>query len=250
MDYVNILVVRTNVVQYIEKYKKNIAIDMRKRGLSYSEIENRIHIPKSTLSYWLKNLKLTDEQIKKLNEKQLQAIRKGLEKKTSRTNKAIEEIKISSAKDIREISKKELWLAGIVLYWRERFLNGNENDLRKGVKFTSSDPYLVKLFLKWLQDVGGIKDEEIEFDVFMSEDNKNLGNEAVAFWSDVTDFPEAKFRNVYFQKARPKTTRKKIRRKVANKARYGLLRTRVKASSMLARQIAGWVRGIIKYYWD
>ncbi|MDP3696718.1 MAG: hypothetical protein Q8R55_01665 [Candidatus Taylorbacteria bacterium] len=233
--------------QYIEKYKKNIAIDMRKRGLSYSEIENRINVPRSTLSYWLKDLKLSVEQIKKLNEKRLEGMKRGSEKKSSRTKKLIEEIRASSAKSIKIISKKELWLIGTVLYWRERLLSGNENDLRKGVKFTSSDPYLVKLFLKWLQDIGRIKNEEIEFDIFMKEDEKSLVNETVAFWSDVTEFPEDKFRNIYFQKVRPK---RKRGRRISHKTKFGLLRTRVKASSMLARQIAGWVRGIIRYYWE
>ena len=37
----SILVLMPDVVQYVEKYKKNIAVDMRKRGFSYSEIENR-----------------------------------------------------------------------------------------------------------------------------------------------------------------------------------------------------------------
>lgn len=234
--------------QYIEKYKKNIAIDMRKRGFSYSEIENRIHVPISTLSYWLKSLKLSKELAEKLNEKRLAGIKKGLEKKVARRKKQIEELKISSAKSIRTISKKELWLIGITLYWRERLLSGNENDLRKGVKFTSSDPYLVKLFLKWLKDIGRIKDEEIEFDIFIREDDKSLKKETIAFWSDVTEFSEDRFKNVYIQKIRLK--RKRGGRKNTSKTKYGLLRTRVKASSMLARQIAGWVRGIIRYYWE
>lgn len=232
---------------YIEKYKRNIAIDMRKRGLSYSEIKDRINVPRSTLSFWLTKIKLTEEHQKKLNEKRLKALKRGLEKKISRTKKIIEEIKISSAKSIKEISKKELWLIGIVLYWRERFLNGNENDIRKGVKFTSSDPYLVKLFLKWLQDIGRIKNEEIEFDIFTLETDRGAIAETVAYWSDVTGFPEDRFSRTYFHKNRPK--RKRGRRNIS-KTKFGLLRTRVRASSMLARQIAGWVRGIIKYYWD
>lgn len=235
------------MIQYIEKYKQNIAVDMRKKGTSYSEIKNRINVPKSTLSFWLKKIKLTEEQKKKLNENRLEALKRGSEKKISRTRKIIEEIKIASAKNIKNISKKELWLMGVVLYWRERLLSGNETDLRKGVKFTTSDPYLAKLFLKWLRDIGRIKNEEIGFDIFMKETEKRLVNETVAFWSDVTEFPEDKFKNVYFQKTKPK--RKKGGR-MANRTKFGLLRTRVKASSMLARQIAGWVRGIIRYYWD
>ncbi len=233
--------------QYIEKYKKNIAIDMRKRGLSYSEIEDRIHVPRSTLSYWLKGLKLTEEQTEKLNKKRLDGMKRGFEKRISRTKKLIEEIRTSSAKSIKKISKKELWLMGIVLYWRERLLSGNESDLRKGVKFTTSDPYLVKLFLKWLRDIGQIKNEEIEFDILMPISDKGSINEAIAFWSDVTEFPEDSFRNVYFQKVRPK---RKRGGRISYKTKFGLLRTRVKASSMLARQIAGWVRGIIRYYWE
>src|SRR3989344_798946 len=92
---------------YIEKYKQNIAIEMRKRGLSYSDIEDRIHIPKSTLSYWLKNIKLTPEQTKKLNDKRVQTAKNNALKKISKTAKMIEEIKNSSAQDVKEISKKD-----------------------------------------------------------------------------------------------------------------------------------------------
>lgn len=215
--------------------------------MSYSEIQSKLNVPKSTLSFWLKKIKLTEEQEKKLNEDRLEALKRGLEKKISRTRKIIEEIKITSAKNIKNVSKKELWLMGVILYWRERLLSGNDNDLRKGVKFTTSDPYLAKLFLKWLKDIGRIKNEEIGFDIFMSVSDKASTGEAIAFWSDVTEFPEDKFKNIYFQKTRPK--RKKGGR-ATNRTKFGLLRTRVKASSMLARQIAGWVRGIIRYYWE
>ena len=236
------------MVQYLENYKKNIAIDMRKKGMSYSEIENRIHVPKSTLSFWLKKIKLTEEQEKKLNKKKFEALKKGSEKKIARTLQTIKEIKIASAKDIKEITKKELWLMGIMLYWRERFLSGNESDLRKGVKFTSSDPYLIKFFLKWLQNIGRIDKDEIVFDIFINKGQQRVIGETIGYWSDVTDFPEDKFNKIYYLKSKPK--RKRGGRKTAGNIRFGLLRIRVKASSMLARQMYGWVRGIIRYYWD
>lgn len=233
---------------YIEKYKRNIAIDMRTKGLSYSEIENKIHVPRSTLSYWLKSLKLTEEQKKKLDDIRIKALQAGAQKKITRTKDQIEKIRSSAAQNVKEISKRELWLMGVVLYWRERLLSGNENDLRKGVKFTSSDPYLVKLFLKWLQDIGRIKNEEIEFDIFIRGSEQDPIESIKKFWSEVTEFSVDCFTHVYYQKSKPK--RKKGSRIISNKTKFGLLRTRVKASSMLARQISGWVRGIIKNYWD
>src|SRR5690349_9983857 len=41
---------------------KNMALDLRSRGLSYSEIMNELDIPKSTLSYWLKDVSLSEQQ--------------------------------------------------------------------------------------------------------------------------------------------------------------------------------------------
>ena len=219
---------------YLEKYKQNIAIDMRKRGISYSEIENRIHIPKSTLSYWLKNIKLTPEQTKKLNDKRIEVAKANALKKVSRTSRMIEEVKKSSSRDIKEISKKELWLIGIVLYWK----NGNKSDLKKGVHFSSSDPAMIKLFLKWLRGVGGVEDKEIRFDIFKKGnkvDKKNLSDEIVGYWAKATGFSKEHFSNIYFQKASKK-------REGGN----GFLRVKVAQSSMLARQIVGWIEGVKK----
>ena len=203
---------------YLEKYKQNIATDIRRRGFSYSEIESRLHIPKSTLSYWLKNLKLTPEQIKKLNDKRVETAKANALKKIFRTSRIIEEVKNSSSRDVKGISKKELWLIGIVLYWK----NGNKSDLKKGVHFSSSDPYMLKLFLKWLREIGGIQNEEIKFEIFAP---KKFFEEAINKWSKITGFPGSCFKHLYIQKT-------------------SFLRVKVAQSSMLARQIAGWIEGI------
>ena len=207
---------------------------MRKRGFSYSEIENRIHIPKSTLSYWLKNIKLTSEQTKKLNDKRIKVAKANALKKVSKTQRMIEEIKNSSSQDVKEISKKELWLMGVVLYWK----NGNKSDLKKGVHFSSSDPDMIKLFLKWLQEVGEINNGEIKFDIFLKSNYKNQSafkGEAADYWSKISGFPKTDFQKFYFQKTNK-----------TNKKSYGFLRIKVAQSSMLARQIVGWIEGIKK----
>lgn len=217
------------MVQYLEKYKQNIAVDMRKRGFSYSEIGNRIHVPKSTLSYWVKDIKLTPEQIKKLNDKRIETAKANALKKISKTAKLVEEIKNSSLQDVKEISKKELWLIGVVLYWK----NGNKSDLKKGVHFSSSDPSMIKLFLRWLREVGRIKNEEIKFDIFVKGNKGKAVDGVVEYWSKVTKFPKDYFSKVYCQK-----------QGVKRSSDYGFLRVKVVQSSMLARQIAGWIKGI------
>ncbi len=240
------------MTQYLENYKKNIVIDMRKRGYSYSEIKNSMNIPKSTIAFWLKGIKLTELQTEKLKKKQLDTARANSQKRKLKTSELVEKIKNTSAKDVGKISKKELWLMGVMLYWNERLLLNNQDYFRKGVNYTSSDPYLVKFFLKWLKEVGGIEDKEIGFDIFIKKDkSKNLAN-IVAYWSDVTEFPESNFSHVYLQKKTPKNKSVKGGKKNKQKhhfkgSEFGLLRVRVRASSMLARQISGWMKGIQEY---
>src|SRR3989344_7442328 len=206
---------------------KDFAIELRKGGYSYSEIKKFCPVPKSTLSYWFRDIKLSEPQLARLKKKRIEAAQKGSETKKLKTFKAIEEIQKNSAKEIGKISKRELWLMGVVLYWRERLLNKNDSDLKKGVRFTSSDPNLIKLFIKWLEDVGGIKKEEISFDIFMPENKKKLLNTVVDYWAEITKFPKSSFSRYYLQKVKTIKPKRNTKR-----SSYGLLRIRVKASSM------------------
>ena len=223
-----------------KNFRKNLATDLRKRGYSYSEIKDQISVPKSTLSSWFKDLELTESQTQKLKERQIRIAKENLKKRILKTSQEIEWIRESAMKDIKKISKRELWLMGIVLYWRERFLLGHDDDLKKGLRFTSSDPNLIKLFLKWLKEIGKIKNEEITFDIFIQEKDKDSIDNIVKYWSQLTDYPREEFKHIYFHKSRLRKTKKNI----LKKSQFGLLRIRVRASSMLARQISGWVKGI------
>src|SRR3989338_8156401 len=232
------------MVQYLENYKKNIAIDMRKRGFSYSDIYNKMNIPKSTIVSWVKDVKLTKEQKEKLKKRRTEIARTNFQKRNLRTAKLIESIKLSSAQNIAKISKRELWLMGIALYWKERLASGDGSDLKNGVRFTSSDPDLVKIFIKWLREVGEIDDEEIKFDIFIGEDKKSKMDDTKNYWAYITGFPRGYFPRVYFQKKYPVKKIPKNKARNYSKSEFGFLRVGVRSSSMLARQIAGWAEAI------
>ena len=179
-------------------------------------------MPKATLSYWFRDLELTEPQAARVQKKRSEAARLGTKKRSENVSRTIEQIDLAAGKDIGKISKRELWLIGIMLYWRNR----NKNDVRKGVSFSSSDPHLVRLFLKWLKEIGNISREEIAFDLFLGRPKDK--QKTLDFWSVETGFPQANFSNFYYYK------------REANP----ILRVRVKASSMLARQVSGWIEGI------
>ena len=236
------------MVQYRQRYKKGIALDMRRRGFSYSEIQNRLGVPKSTLTSWLGKIKLDDELVKKLYNRKIEALRKGSARRISRLKENIATIQNISSQEVSKISQRELWFMGVVLYWRERL----EDDLRRGVRFSSADPYLLKFFLKWLQEIGKIPDEEITFNIFVGADRRAVTDDIIEHWSRAIGFPKHKFVHIYFQKAyrRKKGKGSGKMRKSNSRTLDGFIQIRVKASSLLARQISGWIKGIQLQYWE
>lgn len=182
-------------------------------------------VPKSTLSYWFQDIILSSPQKDRLLQKRSEAAKRGSEARSKRVAETIAEIEKNSAKELGKISKRELWLMGVMMYWR----NYNRADIKKGVHYSSTDPYLIRLFLKWLKEIGQLDNSEITFDVFVRA--KNATN-IIAYWATETGFSQESF-HVY-----------KYKNKASLKADKGLLRIRVRASSMLARQLSGWIRGI------
>src|SRR3989344_2585685 len=98
---------------------KNKAIQLRKQGLSYREILEKIPVAKSSLSLWLKGVTLSDGHTYRITEKRLASARLGALKKKETRITLTKEIKDKARAEIGKLSERELWLIGIALYWAE-----------------------------------------------------------------------------------------------------------------------------------
>lgn len=214
------------------------AIELRKQGLSYREILEQIPVAKSSLSLWLRSVKLLKKQKYRLTEKRLAAVRLGGAVKRQIRLDLTKQIKDKARKEIGKLSKRELWLIGIALYWAE---GSKEKDYRpgSGIKFTNSDPYMAGLFLKWLLEIIKLPREDIYIDITLHESSKHRVKEVIGYWSKYTNFPEKEFKHIYFKKNKINTKRKNI-----GENYFGLIRIVVRKSSGLNRQIQGWTEGI------
>ena len=128
---------------------KEIAIKMRLSGASYSQIKEKLIVSKSTLNYWLSEYPLSDERIKELrdnNPKRIENYRNTMRKKREdRLEKVYEKV----GKDISKLSKREIFIGGLFLYWGEglKVRNGK-------VELANTDPKMIKFFMKWLNGFG------------------------------------------------------------------------------------------------
>ncbi|MEK7664234.1 MAG: hypothetical protein AAB340_02235 [Patescibacteria group bacterium] len=217
------------------------AIELRRQGLSYREILEQIPVAKSSLSLWLKSVKLAEGQKQRLTEKKLTSARKGAQKRKDTRIALIKEIKDKARIEIGKLSRRELWLIGIALYWAE---GSKEKDHRPGSRiiFSNSDQYMVNIFLRWLLEVIKLPREKIYFNIVLHETNSHRVEEVKDYWMKSTGFSKESFGNIYFKKNKINTKRKNIGEKY-----FGLIRLSARESSSLNRKIQGWIEGFYQY---
>lgn len=218
--------------------EKEKAIKLRKEGFSYSEILKNIPVAKSTLSLWLRSVGLSKKQKQRLTDKKLLSMKRGWEAKHKKRLDITETIKNKAKEDIKKISKHDLWLMGVMLYWAEG-AKAKEWNVSVGLKFSNSDPAMVCLFLRWLKEICSVLPQDMVYELYIHE-TANFEN-ALRYWSKIVSVPSSKIK-VYFKHNKIKTKRKNI-----GNDYNGLLMVRVRKSTNLNRKITGWVEGICRY---
>lgn len=220
---------------------KEKAIELRKAGLTYSEILLKIPVAKSTLSDWLFSVGLSKKQKQRITEKRLAAAIKGGVAKKEKRMATVSKILDTSKAEIGKLSQREIWLIGAALYWAE---GSKEKEYRpgSGIKFTNSDPEMIKFFLFWLKNSLRVTEEEIYFDLYLHDMYRDRVAEIISFWEEQTGYSRSFFKGMYFKRNKANTKRRNV-----GDNYMGVLRVMVRKSSKYTRMVAGWVSGIVQF---
>lgn len=221
---------------YIGKLEEKIkAQELRRKGLSYGAIIQQIHVPKSTLSDWCKDIELTNEQKQKLIENKVLGQRKGSiiaadNKRRARLMRTKAIFK-DAKKELGRLSERDRFIAGIALYSGE----GYKNDGKGG--FANSDPILIKFMSKWFQEFCHLPLSKLRGAIWIHEGLD--GTLAKRFWSELSGIPEEQFHKTYI--AKDKKDSKKIRKNIH---KYGVFAIRFSAADK-QRKIIGWISALL-----
>lgn len=219
--------------------EKNRAIVLRKEGKSYSQIQETLHIAKSTLSYWLRGISLSNEAQQKIAKRaSVTSTRALIERNKEQTAIAAERALL-----IREEAKEEvvgymsdpLFIAGVSLYWAEGYKRGASGSKWKCVDFTNADPEMVRVMMGFFRKFCSV--EESRFKVqLIAHPNVDM-QASVEYWSSLTGVPESQFIKT--------CTSLSIRsgQKRANSLTYGTVHIRVYDVKLFFR-IIGWIDGL------
>lgn len=215
---------------------KGAASELRQKGHSYNQISQRLNIPKSTLSYWFKNLN-DSQKIKFLNISKAKVIWAKNITAYNKQRATLCRIKWlntqkGSEKEVGKLSNRELCLIGAALYWAEGFKKTNWN-----VVFCNSDPHMIRLMLKFFKNICDVKKDKLRAQIQV---HPNVSVKiATTYWANITRIPANQFSKPILQVS------KSSKNKRGNTLPYGTLRLRVNDVHLINR-IKGWIVGLGK----
>lgn len=213
------------------KNKRNVATQLRKLGWSYGEIKKKTHVPKSTLSVWLKGIPLKPEHRTRLYTKQIEILSRGGPSQRERRKREVAALIDAAQKEITiPLSDQAFKLFGAALYWGEGS-KGNQ------LYVTNADPRLILFMARWIEKVFNISRKKLRarLNIYPQQNEDDLKG----FWSDLTGIPLTNFGKSY---VKPFSTGYK-----KNNLYYGTMRIEVPKSGNLVHQIYGWTQAVLEH---
>ncbi len=175
--------------------KKEMVIRSRVRGYSIAEISSRFCVSKSTASLWVKDIKVSEIGLKRIENRillsRMQSYATNHGKKLNRISKAnIEANKLLNKVQINNSLSLSL-LA--IMYWCE----GSKED--RSIRFTNSDPNLIRMFLRIMRENFQIDEKRITISLHIHDYHDE--QQTINFWSKITSVPAIQFNKVFLKKS-------------------------------------------------
>lgn len=185
------------------KFKEKLeALKLRRKGWSIGSIAKHLKVGKGSVSTWCSDLELTKEQKNFLKQKMIKAGHRGrmigAEINRKKKENTIAFYQESGKKDIGKLSKRDIFIMGVALYWAEGSRKNNR------LAFVNSDPDMIVLMYKWFQVVMCVKKEEFMPRIFINEMHKPRITKVINFWSSLLNLPKRQFGNPVFLKMKQK----------------------------------------------
>lgn len=170
---------------------KSKAIKMRENGNSIREVEKLLDIPRSTLSGWFKNIKLSAAQKTKLDQNWQNALGNAREKALiwhhSQKEKRLKDAENQALQVLDNIKLENKYLLEVAL----AMLYLGEGSKTNLTSLGNTNPLVLKFFIKSLKDLYRVDKSEIKCDLHLRSDQNS--QEMVGYWSQELEIPKARF---------------------------------------------------------
>ncbi|MFI8892218.1 hypothetical protein [Streptomyces paradoxus] len=210
------------------------ARELRLQGWTYDQIEAELGCSRSSVSLWVRDLPKPERRAPA--EQARLAAQKRWEHELAVRDEERQQTKRTAAQEIGELSARDLFMAGVALYWAEG-AKDKPYARRENVLFVNSDPGVIRLYLAWL-NLLGVERERLRYRVMIHATADIEGAER--FWATAVGVEVSTFQKTTIKKHNPKTVRKNV-----GEDYRGCLVIRVSQGAELYRRIEGWWHGMV-----
>lgn len=220
-----------------KQHEKERALVLRKKGHSIQEIAEKLAVSKGTVSVWCRDISLSARQIEILARRTKHHAVEALLKSAEQQRRTRQEMIITASNqgvaDIGRLSKRDLFMVGLGLYWGEGYKRGSQE-----LGFTNSDPALVTTYIRWLYEIYSVENDALILRVSINAQHSDRIAEVERYWSKLTHIPLKQFT----KSSLIKTTTKRVFSD--RSTHFGTLRIKVRRGTNLRRRILGSIAAI------
>ncbi|MFF7778525.1 hypothetical protein ACFZCG_29415 [Streptomyces tanashiensis] len=211
------------------------ARELRTRGWTYDRIQAELGCSKSSISLWVRDLPKPEPRY--TEEERRARMDAGLARLRAARDEERRETKRLARASVGALTDRELFFAGVALYWAE---GTKDKPYRRSesLHFINSDPNVITLYLQWL-DLLGVTPDRLHFRVSIHESADVAAAES--FWAELAGVDGSTFQKPTLKRHNPRT----VRKNTAESYR-GCLIIYVTRSAELYRRMEGAWYGIVE----
>jgi len=216
--------------------ERKLARRLRSQGWSVRAIAKEIDCSKSSISKWVRDIPLTEKQIRNLKSNQDKGRAKaarhphGPKKKWEKIRNSI---KASASGEIPlTYSSEMLKLVGAALYWGEGY-----NASRNSVVFANSDPTMIRLMRRFFREICNVPEEKFRGRVNIHP-HLNI-KVAETYWAKISSIPKSQFH-------KPLLAVSRSSKKKRDTLPLGTFRIII-SDVVVCSKIKGWIKGLEKW---
>lgn len=184
--------------------EKETARELRKKGKSMNQIVKETGFSKTSVSLWTRDIVLTPEQKNKISEKgrSVESIERRRISRLANISNKRRLIIDNAKKDITSLSKKELKIIGIMLYWGEGGKTGNWS-----VRIANSDPAIIRIMMRFFREICLVENSKFRAHIHTFENADIV--KTVNYWSEISGIPTKQFYKTYVKPSKASLQKRK-----------------------------------------
>lgn len=167
---------------------------LRREGLSVRDIALTLKVSRSSVSLWVRDIELTNEQKEALKARQSRWAAQNNGAQKNRKQGLERRRTFQEAGRLKAREMHPLHLAGCMLYWAEG------GKIRNRLYFANSDPNMHLLFMRFLREEMGIEDSEITINIHCHTSEPEAIRLLEDYWVNLLGLSRSNLRKTYTKK--------------------------------------------------